>query len=135
MEDPPKPSDEPILPRRGWYSIFGYGGLITVSVMLGMDEKNAVTISFLTLAFAQLWNIFNMRGEHTTLTNNDIVQNSFVWMALVLSVGLLLLAVYMPFLANLMQLGDPGIKGWLLVITASSMTCVVGQLFRKFAKK
>ena len=144
MDDPPKPSDEPILPRRGWYSIFGYGGLITVSVLIAFaiafkisdgDENYPVTISFLTLAFAQLWNIFNMRGAHTTLTDNDIVKNPYVWIALALSVGLLLLAVYMPFLAKLMQLSDPGIKGWILVLIASSMTCVIGQLFRKLFKK
>ncbi len=144
MEAKPKPSDEPILPRSGWYSIFGYGTLITVSVllaftlafkMLGMDEKEAVTISFLTLALAQLWNIFNMRGENTTFVKNEIVQNRYVWMAFALSVGLLLLAVYLPLLADMMQLGNPGIKGWLLVLVASSMTCIVGQLVRRFLKK
>ena len=144
MEDAPRPSDEPILPKSGWYSIFWYGGLITASVllaftlafkMLGMDEKDAVTISFLTLAMAQLWNIFNMRGKHTTLVNNEIVQNPYVWMALGLSVGIILLAVYLPFLADLMKLSNPGFKGWLLVLVASSMTCVVGQLVRRFLKK
>ncbi len=144
MGDAPKPSDEPILPKSGWYSIFWYGGLITASVllaftlafkMLGMDEKNAVTISFLTLAMAQLWNIFNMRGKHTTLVNNEIVQNPYVWMALGLSVGIILLAVYLPFLADLMELSNPGFKGWLLVLVASSMTCVVGHLVRRFLKK
>jgi Ca2+-transporting ATPase len=69
------------------------------------------------------------------LVNNEIVQNPYVWMALGLSVGLLLLAVYLPFLADLLKLSNPGIKGWLLVLIASSMTCVVGQLVRRFLKK
>ena len=150
MEDPPKASDEPILPKSGWSAIFGYGGLITVSVLVAfaiafkmfyeegkesdLITREAVTVSFLTLAMAQLWNIFNMRGNHTTMTKNDIVSNSYVWAALGLSVALLLVAVYLPPLAELMELSNPGLKGWVLVMVASSMTCVVGQVVKIFKK-
>jgi Ca2+-transporting ATPase len=51
MKKPPRPSTEPILSKRGWYSIFGYGALITFSVLLAfglsfkvldMDQRQAV---------------------------------------------------------------------------------------------
>ena len=139
MKAPPRSSDEPILPRSYWISIFGYGILITFSVlvsfwlafkMLKMDQNQAVTVSFLTLAFAQLWHIFNMRAKSTNLFKNDITENPYVWAALGLCTTLLILVVYQPFLAGILKLSDPGISGWLLVLAASSLTCILGQLLK-----
>jgi Ca2+-transporting ATPase len=139
MQVPPRPSDEPILPRSRWLSIFGYGTSLTVSVLasfalafklLKMETEQAVTISFLTLAFAQLWHIFNMRAPKTRLLKNDVTSNPFIWGALGLCTGLLILVVYVPFMADILKLVDPGLQGWLLVLAASSLTCVIGQLYK-----
>ncbi len=136
METPPRSSDEPILQKSGWTSIFGYGLLLTVSVLtafalafkLGMEVEQAVTVSFLTLAFSQLWHIFNMRGRKTTLFDNEIVTNPYVWGALATCIGLLLVAVYVPVAARILKLTHPGLKGWILVLAASLSTCIIGQL-------
>jgi Ca2+-transporting ATPase len=142
MQAEPRSSEEPILPKSHWLSILGYGTTITFSVllafglafkMLGMDQSRAVTVSFLTLAFAQLWHIFNMRDRSTHLLKNDITDNPYVWGALGLCIALLILAVYAPFLAGLLNLANPGIRGWLLVLAASSLTCIIGQLWKLLA--
>jgi Ca2+-transporting ATPase len=139
MQAEPRPSDEPILPRSRWLSIFGYGMTLTFSVLLAfglafkllkMETDQAVTISFLTLAFAQLWHIFNMRAAKTRVLRNDITSNRYVWGALGLCTALLILVVYVPFMAGILKLSDPGWAGWLLVLAASSLTCVIGQLWR-----
>ena len=144
MQVAPRPSDEPILPRSRWLSIFGYGISLTFSVLLAfvlafkllrMDTKQAVTISFLTLAFAQLWHIFNMRAARTRVFNNDVTSNPYVWGALGLCSSLLILVVYVPFLAGILRLVNPGFAGWLLVLAASSLTCVIGQLWRIWSKE
>lgn len=73
MKRPPRDPKEPILTRAHWRAIAGYGGLITIAVLaafalaflwLGEDYPGAVTISFLTLAFAQL-------GTSSTCANPD----------------------------------------------------------------
>jgi Ca2+-transporting ATPase len=140
----PRSPDEPILPKSYWLSIFGYGMSITFSVllvfaltlnnMLGTDESQAVTLSFLTLAFAQLWHIFNMRDRNTSLLRNDITSNPYVWGALGLCVALLILSVYLPPMAGILKLVNPGFGGWLLVLAASSFTCLIGQLLKLRAK-
>lgn len=139
MQAKPRSSDEPILPRSCWFSILGYGISITFSVllsfwlafkMLKMDQNQAVTVSFLTLAFAQLWHIFNMRARGTSLLNNDITSNPYVWAALGLCTTLLIFVVYQPFMAGILKLTDPGLGGWLLVLAASSLTCLIGQLWK-----
>lgn len=136
MQRKPRRPEEPILPAGQWFGIAGYGVLITASVLtafgvalrvLGMETERAVTISFLTLALAQLWHVFNMRGAGSHVLRNEITRSRYVWGALGLCVGLLLMAVYLPVLAGVMRLANPGPSGWLLVLLCSALTWIVGQ--------
>ncbi len=137
MEHPPRDPDESILTRGHWLAIGGYGSLITAAVLsvfaislvgLDMSDDRAVTISFLTLAFAQLWHVFNMRDPDSNLLRNDITQNRFVWGAVVLCTVLLLLAVYLPGFNDVLGVVDPGATGWALVVGFSVLPLIVGQM-------
>jgi len=136
MERKPRRPEEAILPARQWFSIAGYGVLITFSVLLAfgvalkaltVDAERAVTISFLTLALAQLWHVFNMRGAGSGVLRNEITGSRYVWGAVGLCVGLLLIAVYVPVVAGVMGLTRPGLGEWLLVLLCSALTWVLGQ--------
>jgi P-type Ca2+ transporter type 2C len=142
MQRRPRRPEEPILPTGQWLSIAGYGVLITASVLtafgialkvLGMTTERAVTISFLTLAFAQLWHVFNMRGASSHVLRNEITGSRYVWGALGLCAALLVTAVYLPGLAGVMSLTDPGPSGWLLVLLCSALAWIVGQGARVLA--
>ncbi len=139
MERPPRDPQEPILTRRHWAEMGGFSGLITLAVLgvlaiavasLGMEQERAVTISFLTLAFAQLWHVFNMRDSGTKFLDNEVVRNRWVWGALVLCTGLLVAAVYVPGLNTVLKVVDPGPVGWGLVAVASLVPWAIGQVFR-----
>ena len=139
MERPPRDPDERVLMRQHWTGILGYSTMISVAVLgalatavlwLGMTEARAVTISFLTLAFAQLWHVFNMRDHDTGIIDNDVVQNPWVWGALALCSVLLLLAVYVPVFANLLQVERPGAEGWALILSASLVPWVGGLILK-----
>jgi Ca2+-transporting ATPase len=99
---------------------------------LGMGQQRAVTISFLTLAFAQLWHVFNMRDQGSGFVDNEVVRNPWVWAALVLCIALLVAAVYVPGLNTLLKVEDPGLTGWGLVLGASLIPWVIGQIFRSW---
>jgi Ca2+-transporting ATPase len=140
MDRQPRDPKEPILTRRHWIAIVGYSSIITLSVLgalaaavlwLGMSEARAVTISFLTLAFAQLWHVFNMRDSGSGFLQNEIVQNRWIWGALGLCTVLLLVAVYVPGLADLMSVENPGLEGWVLIIGASLVPWAVGQTLKE----
>jgi Ca2+-transporting ATPase len=142
MQQKPRGPDEPVLPARSWWLITGYGLLLAFSVLVAfavalkvmhMSEAEAVTVSFLTLALAQLWHIFNLRGATSGVLRNEITENRYVWAALGLCVGLLLMAVYVPVLSHVLELVNPGLHGWLLVLLASSITCLAGQAFKSVA--
>ncbi len=144
MRHPPRDSKEPIITRRGWILIGGYGFVITASVLgalalalhcFGMAEKRAVTVSFLTLAFAQLWHVFNMRDKGSHVLVNDITRNFYIWGALLLCGALLLLAVYVPVLASVLKLVHPGLKGWILILGMSFVPYLIGQLSLVFRGK
>jgi len=146
MKQPPRLKGEPIMDGGRWFSVGIYGLVITASVLgalalallyFGMDEKMAVTVSFLTLAFAQLWHVFNMRDKNSGFFNNEIVRNPFVWGALVLCSLLLAATVYVPLLAEVLNITNPGAKGWLLILVMSLLPMVVGQtwLFLKSRTK
>jgi Ca2+-transporting ATPase len=137
MKHEPRDPREAILTRRHWLTIGGYGLVITISVLaslvlslswLEMEKREAVTVSFLTLAFAQLWHVFNMRGSDSGFIRNDITRNPFVWGALALCCGLLFAAVYIPGLAKILKVVHPGTDGWLLVLIMSLLPWGIGQL-------
>jgi Ca2+-transporting ATPase len=141
MKHAPRDPEEPILTRSHWATIAGYGSIITVSVLgalelatrvLGAHLERAVTISFLTLAFAQLWHVFNMRDLGSRFLSNEVTRNVYVWGALVLCTALLLIAVYLPGLADVLKVTNPGLNGWLLVIGLSMVPLVIGQILKLF---
>ncbi|MGE0553203.1 MAG: cation-translocating P-type ATPase [Gemmatimonadales bacterium] len=138
MRRPPRPPGEPILTRRQWLRVMAFGALITAAVLgafavalfgLGLPVRDAITVSFLTLALAQLWHVFNLRSPGSGLVVNEITQNPFVWAALGLCVAALGLAVYLPSAAALLQLGRPGRAAWVVVAVFSALPLVVGQVW------
>lgn len=138
MKQPPRPADEPVLAKRHWGLIIGYGLLIAIPVLavfawaltrLGLEESRAVTISFLSLAFGRLWHVFNMRDERSNLWRNEITTNPYIWGALVLCSGLLLTTVYVPGLASVLQLVPPTSQEWGLIICVSLVPLVLGQFW------
>lgn len=140
MERPPRDPQEPVMTKRHWVIMGGFGALMTTAVLgalflalraFGMAQERAVTISFLTLALAQLWHVFDMRDRGSDLLNNDVVRNPYVWGAVVLCVGLLLAAVYIPFLANLLSIVQPGLSGWGLILGMSLIPLVIGQVLKE----
>ena len=137
MQRPPRRGDEPVLTQSHWIKI-GLYGLLIAAAALGafaialqiwqLNSTQAVTVSFMTLAFGRLWHVFNMRSPGSGVFRNEIVNNPYVWGALVLCTGLLLGAVYIPGLSD--ALGTTGLswRAWGLVFGASLLPLVIGQL-------
>jgi Ca2+-transporting ATPase len=141
MDRPPRNAQESVLTRRHWIEILGYGGVIMGVILgafiwgwqgLGMSETEAITVSFMTLGFTRLWHVFNMRNRGSGLFRNEITQNPYVWGALILCSGLLLLAVYLPGLSTVLETAQPSLEGWLLIIGMSFVPLIIGQISKLF---
>ena len=144
MKDPPRDPKEPIITKNNWVSTLLYGFLLTFTVLgtfsialyiLNIEESRAVTISFITLAFVQLWHVLNMRNLGTKLLRNDVIRNKFIWGAIVLSIILVLIATYLPGLSLVLNTVNPEFEGWLLILSMSSIPLIVGQIWKSFGDK
>jgi len=138
MEREPRDPDESVVTPYHWGLTGGYGVLIALTILLAfgialfpldMDAERAVTVSFLTLSISRLLHVFNMRTPESGVFDNEITRTAYVWGALVLCVGLLLLAVYWPPLAHILSVGPPGLIGWMTIIGASFVPLIIGQAY------
>jgi Ca2+-transporting ATPase len=139
MERPPRPSKEPVLTQHHWKVLVSWavgiagcvlGALAVAKLLLGFDNTEAVTVSFLTLGFAKLWFVFNLRDPGSRLLENDIVWNQWIWMSLGVCAILLVATVYVPGLAGVLRTGDPGLHGWMVILILSLLPAIVGQVIR-----
>ncbi|MFY9823320.1 MAG: cation-transporting P-type ATPase [Thermoanaerobaculia bacterium] len=142
MDRPPRDPAEPLLARRHWAAIAGYAAVMAGAVFgalawtsgLGMDAASSVTVTFLTLAFAQLWHVFNVRARGSSLLAREVAGNRYAWGAILLCATMLLLAVYVPPAARALRLADPGVRGWGVVTVMSLVPLAVGTLLRRAAR-
>ncbi len=140
LGEPPRARNTPILRRREWKMIALLGVIMTVSVLaslvvaidvLDYATENAITVSFLTLVFSQLANVFNMRGVRSGVFRNEVTTNRYVWLAILFCAAITVMALEVPAIARAMSLSDPGVGGWLTVVGGSVFTLVFGQILLK----
>jgi Ca2+-transporting ATPase len=139
MRRPPRPPEEPIIGRGRWLWITGYAALIALAVLgsfvaadrlFGLAGTERVTISFLTLAFARLWHVFNLRSGDSHPLRNPVVENPFVWGALALCAAIILAVTFLPLSAGVIGVGPPAPAHWLLILAASLVPLAGGQLLK-----
>lgn len=137
MNRPPRDPSEPIAGRPEWALIGILGSLITLATLaafalalywLGLDGRRAVTVAFLTLALAQLWNVFNVRSDGGGLFVNDVTRNPYVWAAIAFCAALIALALGLPQLSRLLDLPYPGAAGLTLAVGLSFAPLFAGQI-------
>lgn len=100
-----------------------------------METDEAVTISFLTLAFAQLWHVFNVRDITFGILRNEVTETLYVWGALGLSSLILIGAVYLPGISLALRTTLIGPDGWLVVFGMSLIPLVIGQMEREIRRQ
>lgn len=139
MDRKPRPPDEPVMTRSHWALLVFYGALMTAAVlvtlvwgweMAGLERERLVTITFMTLGFAQLWNVLNMAGPNEGLFVNEVTRNRWIWGAIVLCTGLLIAPIYIPGVQDIFRVVplEPG--DWAVVFAASFAPVLAAQVLR-----
>ena len=137
MQSKPRPADEPVLTVSHWLRIGLHGTVISLAVLGAMsiavfylhcDTTRAVTISFCTLALAQLWHVFNMRDRGGGVFSNEITRNIWIWVAVVTCLVLIFAAIYTPMLSNVLGLVNPGSDGWIVIAFMSLLPLFLAPL-------
>lgn len=143
MKKAPRNPQEAIINRRHWWAIFGYGAMLTLAV-LGVESYGLYVrhlpaelvnnLTFYTLIFAQLWHVFNLPGSGVSFFRNAVTRNPFIWMAIALCIGLLLMAYFIPPLAEALSLIAFPPRLILDVLAFSLLPVVLVQIMKRVFK-
>jgi len=137
LKRPPRDPKQSLLSRPQWTGIAlqsvglataTFAALIAARVWLGLDNDAVITVTFLTLAFAQLWHVFDMRHPSSRLLSNDIVRNPWIWAALAACTALLVVPAYTPALAGILGLTPPTAAMWAVVMACSLAPMIATQI-------
>ena len=137
MKRPPRHPKELIFSRDMISAILFHGfvmAAITLAVFLfelygaRHDMTTARTIAFSTLVFTQLFHAFNCQHNRRSLFSMGILTNGYLIFAILLSLGLLVLSIYHPFLQKAFDLVPLGLREWSHALMASLSIMVVVEL-------
>jgi Ca2+-transporting ATPase len=143
MAEKPRNPSESIVDRRRWIEVVLFGTVIALATFvafagcyfnLSKPVEECRTAAFLTLALAQLWHVFNMRGFDERFLANSITKNIYIWIALAICLVLLSTVVLEPRFALVLKLSLPGTDTFLLVVAASLLPVAVGKFWLMFLK-
>jgi Ca2+-transporting ATPase len=139
MRRPPEDPRSAILSRAFAGTVLGHASvltLVTTGVFLGTvtgtfgAPEMATTLTFQTLAFSQLFHVFNARGVGA-LRGRRWLTNRWIWAALALTTALQFAAVYVPALSAILRTQAMTPAHWVLVLGASLVPLVLGQARRR----
>jgi P-type Ca2+ transporter type 2C len=134
MKRPPRRRTDRVIDAEMWFNI-GFVGLLMALVTLGVmdlylpngliapnatgDIILAQTMSFTTLVFCQLFNVFNARSEYTSAFS-DLFTNRWLWFAVLLGILLQAAVIYLPILNQAFGTTPLDLKDWGVAIGLAS---------------
>jgi Ca2+-transporting ATPase len=143
MLRPPRDPAKEMITRKDWIRMALYSAAITSAVILAAvyskevlrsDDRTCNNIAFITLTFAQLFHVFNMSSDGSGFLNNEITRNKWVWLAVLICSGLILLVFAVPGLRLVLGLSVLSVKLWTIAMTVSLLPLIIFQAFKIIRK-
>jgi Ca2+-transporting ATPase len=134
MRRPPRDPREAMLSREFLRRVTAYAALIAGATLAALwwavtyAPDRATTMVFMTLAFAQIFHLGNARSSAPVLTLRAATANPAAIAAAALSVLLQLAALLITPLADVLRLVPLGWREWTVILVASLLPAVVGQV-------
>jgi len=135
MERSPRDPEKAILSMPFLRAMVFYAALITGVTLLGYgwalragEPDRAVTIAFMTLALAQIFHLGNARSRGPVLSWKRATANPWALGAVPVVLGLQILAVHWPPLAEVLRTVPLSGGDWLVVGLLSIAPAVAGQI-------
>jgi Ca2+-transporting ATPase len=96
----------------------------------GEGLRHAVTLSFMTLALAQVFHAFNARSQMDSAFNARLFTNRWLWGAVVMCLLLQLAAVYVPFLQTVLYTVPLSLSDWAVVLGLSLLPIFIVEVVK-----
>lgn len=100
----------------------------------GADLVKAWTISLTVLAVFQWFNAWNCRSATESVFRTNPFSNLYLVGATAIVITLQLLAVYMPFLQNILHTTALSLSEWVLIILVASSILFIEELRKLFSR-
>lgn len=134
MQKKPKDPRQPILDKRKWFSIWIYAAVIGGSAVAAafFTEGVANNALFFTLIFSQLLHSFSMTAAKEKFFSGPVLKNIYLWSAVLLSIGITLLTLAVPPVAEALQLEQMEWRNWGIIVLCSVGSLLVVRLLKAF---
>jgi Ca2+-transporting ATPase len=101
------------------------------SISLTVDDINTVhyfkatALSYSTIVFCQFINILERRDERTSLFNKNFFSNKILLISIAISVGLVALVIYGPYISHFLAFAPITPTDWLFILGAAAIYLVI----------
>jgi Ca2+-transporting ATPase len=146
MERRPLARTARLIDRRMWAGILVVGATMAAATLLTLDLglpggwfegdlalREARTMAFTTLVFAQLFNVFNSRSDATSVADHAFT-NRWLWAAVGLSLVLQIAVVHVPILNESFETRPLGIAQWLTCLAMASIVLWVDEIRKSIVR-
>ena len=137
MKHPPRKPDESVFAKGLGIHVLWVGlfiGLLTITTQwfaVEASDQRWQTIVFTVLCFSQLWHVLAIRSEKRSLFKIGVLSNTFMVVAISVTVLLQLAVIYIPFLNKFFHTQPLTLAEMLIATGVSSIVFIVVEFEKK----
>lgn len=142
MNEPPRKIDAQIINKEILLNAIFVAAVMAVGTLLmfnyGYQAQGIVharTMAFVTLAFFQVFNAFNVRSRTRSVFSMGLFTNKYLNIAIPVSVLLLIATVYLPFMQIIMQTSPLLLKEWAMIVPIASSILLLDEMRKAWQAK
>lgn len=151
MTSPPRSQDDHIVNKKsfsrfafmalviGGFAYFNFysfiNGRISAVSEGGKLYAQATTISYLTVACLQWINIMSLRYEYQSIFSKNFFNNPKMIYAILISIGLVLGVVYIPYINDFLGFAEVGIVAWSRILISSVLFLILNEVIKFFRRR
>src|SRR5215213_9420422 len=146
MNKPPRPKVEGVITREMWVGIFLVGVVMAGGTLFVLDAllpggfiegscdlRYAQTMAFTTLVLFQSFNVFNARSDERSAFRG-LITNRWLWLAIILSLTLQAVVVYVPLLQRAFSTVGLSLGDWLYYAAVASSVLWLRELSKSITR-
>jgi len=144
MDLPPRPPSEPIINRHMQIGIVVQTIAITAVTLIAFaighifepeHAEFAQTMAFVTLSISELFRAYTARSEYYPLVKIGVFKNKIMNWAVLVSLLLIFVVIYIPFLQPVFNTAPLGIAEWLEILPLVLIPSVAAEITKVFLRK